>query len=209
MGAIPPKKPKSLQKVIRPCQLSRLPPFTASVANFCAWQTANNGMPSASGTPCTDVNSSAPRSSGCGPRQASQCAPPAPCRSPSEPPTWPHRAPPPAPPQGGTPAGGIGAPGPRPAGSATSALLPCGGRESDLQLVSSDTSAGRRRRNTSGSTGIRRKSHGAIKLIADATLEGSKQLLAGLKEINETAKQMKTQEMEMEMRMHQEELEYR
>jgi hypothetical protein len=32
------------------------------------------------------------------------------------------------------------------------------------------------------------KSHGAIKLVADAILEGNKRILAGLKEINKTKK---------------------
>jgi hypothetical protein len=64
------------------------------------------------------------------------------------------------------------------------------------------------KKNNSGSTGIRRKTYNAIKLVADATMEGSERLLAGIKEINDTEKQMKTKEIEMEMRIHQEEMQY-
>jgi hypothetical protein len=46
-------------------------------------------------------------------------------------------------------------------------------------------------------------------MVANATLEGSERLLEGLKEINETAKVLKTQEMEMGLRMHQDEMNYR
>jgi hypothetical protein len=48
----------------------------------------------------------------------------------------------------------------------------------------------------SGSTGVRRKNRAGIKLVADhATLECSNKLVAGLMEINDTSKQMKTEEM--------------
>jgi hypothetical protein len=44
--------------------------------------------------------------------------------------------------------------------------------------------------------------------VADATLERSESLFARLKEINNTAKVLKTQEMELELHMHQEEMLY-
>jgi hypothetical protein len=56
---------------------------------------------------------------------------------------------------------------------------------------------------------VRRKNHGGIKLVVDATLEGSERLLAGLKEINETAKVLKRQEMEMGLRIYQDEMNYK
>ena len=39
----------------------------------------------------------------------------------------------------------------------------------------------------------------AIKLVADATLEGSNRLVAKLKEINDTSKEMKKEEMQLEL----------
>jgi hypothetical protein len=87
-----------------------------------------------------------------------------------------------------------GAQGPRATCSNSTAQRATGIRQSDPHLLSSDTSAARTKRGTSGSTGVR--SSAAIKLVADATLEGSEKLLAGLKEINDTTKELKTQEMQ-------------
>jgi hypothetical protein len=67
--------------------------------------------------------------------------------------------------------------GPNAPSSATSSHRAPGGRQSDPHFVSSDTSATRTKRATFGSTGLRRKSSGAIKMVADATLEGSEKLL--------------------------------
>jgi hypothetical protein len=89
-----------------------------------------------------------------------------------------------------------GVQGPRATCSNSTAQRATGIRQSDPHLLSSDTSAARTKRGTSGSTGVRRKSSAAIKLVADATLEGSEKLLAGLKEINDTTKELKTQEMQ-------------
>jgi hypothetical protein len=76
-------------------------------------------------------------------------------------------------------------------------------------ISSSDTSVPPDRRTTnSWSTGIRRKSHAGIKLVVEATLKGSDRLVTGLKDINDTAKEMKVQEMELELRMHLEHMEY-
>ena len=46
-------------------------------------------------------------------------------------------------------------------------------------------------------------------MVADATLEGSDRLVAGLKEINSTAKEMKVQEMELELQMYYENMKYK
>jgi hypothetical protein len=71
-----------------------------------------------------------------------------------------------------------------------------GARLNDPHLISSSyTSVARSKRPTSGSTGVRRKNSAAIKLVADATLEGCDHLVAGLKEINDTSKEMKKEEM--------------
>jgi hypothetical protein len=97
-----------------------------------------------------------------------------------------------------------------PATSATSVPVNAGSQRSDpVPLSSSETSAGRTRKPTSGSTGVRRKTNTAIKLVADATLEGSERLLAGLKAINESAKDMKRQEMDMELHIHDDNLRYK
>jgi hypothetical protein len=98
---------------------------------------------------------------------------------------------------------------PSPAASATSGQPGAGARQSQPHVVSSDTSSGINKKQSSGSTSVRRKNQGAIKLVADAILEGNERLLAGLKEMNDTAKQLKTREMEMERRMHDEEMQYR
>jgi hypothetical protein len=99
--------------------------------------------------------------------------------------------------------------GPRATCSNSTAQRATGIRQSDPHLLSSDTSTARTKRGTSGSTGVRRKSSATIKLVADTTLEGSEKLLAGLKEINDTTKELKTQEMQQEVRIHAEEMQYR
>jgi hypothetical protein len=48
-----------------------------------------------------------------------------------------------------------------------------------------------------------------MRLFADATVECSNKLVAGLKEINDTTKQMKTEEMELELRIHEETMRYK
>jgi hypothetical protein len=83
-----------------------------------------------------------------------------------------------------------------------------GGRNINPQTLSSDTSAVPRRRSSSHSTGVRRKSSSSIKLVADATLEGNEKLVAGLKDINETAKELKHEELALEMKIHEENLRY-
>jgi hypothetical protein len=85
----------------------------------------------------------------------------------------------------------------RQASSATSTQEAIGGRPSQPHLISSsETSAPPGHRTpTSGNIGVKRKTHGGIKLVADATLEGSDHLVAGLKEINDIVKDMKLQEM--------------
>jgi hypothetical protein len=45
-------------------------------------------------------------------------------------------------------------------------------------------------------------------MVADATLEGSDRLVLGLKEINNTTKEMEVQEMELELRIHAETMLY-
>jgi hypothetical protein len=96
-----------------------------------------------------------------------------------------------------------------PASSATSVQPSAGGRQSNPHVVSSDTFAGRTNRQSSENTRVRRKSHAGIKLVADATLEGSESQLAGVKEINNASKVLKTHEMEQELQIHQEEMLYR
>jgi hypothetical protein len=83
------------------------------------------------------------------------------------------------------------------------------GSAEDPQTLSSDTSATAGRRNTSHSTGVRRKNSAAIKLVAEATVEGSDKLVASLKEINETSEDMRKEEMVMELRIHEENLRYK
>jgi hypothetical protein len=56
-------------------------------------------------------------------------------------------------------------------------------------ISSSDQPAGRSRKVISGSTGMRCKTNNAIQKVADATVEGSDKLVAGLKEINDSAKE--------------------
>lgn len=53
-----------------------------------------------------------------------------------------------------------------------------------------------------------RKNSSAVKLVADATLEGSERLVAGLKDINDATKELKKEEMALEMRKHEENLRY-
>jgi hypothetical protein len=97
-----------------------------------------------------------------------------------------------------------------PASSATLAAPAVGARASDPHLVSSlDTSAGRSRKPPSGSTGVRRKTNHAIKLVAYATVEGSDKLVAGLKEINDSTKEMKKQQMEMDLTIHAKNMRYK
>ena len=47
-----------------------------------------------------------------------------------------------------------------------------------------------------------------MKLVAEATLEGSQRLVAGLKDINDTAKELRKEEMALEMKRHEENLRY-
>jgi hypothetical protein len=44
--------------------------------------------------------------------------------------------------------------------------------------------------------------------VADTTLEGNKKLVVGLKDINDTAKELKKEELALEMKIHQENLRY-
>jgi hypothetical protein len=83
-----------------------------------------------------------------------------------------------------------------------------GERHSEPQTLSSDTSAAAPRRQASHSTGVRKKSSAAMKLIADATFEGSEKLVAGLKDINDTAKELKREQLALDTRIHEENLWY-
>jgi hypothetical protein len=97
-----------------------------------------------------------------------------------------------------------------PLGSGTSGSGMEGTRESDPHVLSSsDTSGARSNKPTIGSIGVRRKNNAGIKLVVDATLEGSDRLVAGLKEINDTAKVMKREEMDLELRIHDENMHYK
>jgi hypothetical protein len=81
---------------------------------------------------------------------------------------------------------------------------------SDLHFISSsENSMARSKRPTAGSTRVRRKSSAAIKLVADATLEGSDRLVVGLKKINDTSKEMKRQEMQLDLQIHEENMRYK
>jgi hypothetical protein len=80
---------------------------------------------------------------------------------------------------------------------------------SNPQTLSSDTSTAPARKITSHSTGVRRKSSAAIKLVAEAIVEGSDNLVARLKEINETSKDMRKEEIAKELRIHDENLRYK
>jgi hypothetical protein len=105
---------------------------------------------------------------------------------------------------------GQGMGGQVPAYSGTTAAPAVGARPTNPQLLSSsDTSAGRSRKPLFGNTGVRRKTNHAIKLVADATVEGSDKLVAGLKEINDSARDMKKQQMEMELTMHADNMRYK
>jgi hypothetical protein len=56
---------------------------------------------------------------------------------------------------------------------------------------------------------VRRKSSTAIRLVAEATMEGSDKLVAGLKEINDTTKELKKEQIALEVRIHEENLRYK
>jgi hypothetical protein len=94
---------------------------------------------------------------------------------------------------GTAPLRGLGGPGPRPAQSPTSIPTRVSRQHSEPYVISSSeiSAPPLKRVTTSGSTGVRRKNHGGIRMVADATLEGNDRLVAGLKEINNTAKEMK------------------
>jgi hypothetical protein len=94
---------------------------------------------------------------------------------------------------GTAPPQGRGGPGPRSAGSPTSIPTGVGRWHSEPYVISSSETFAPppKKVTTSGSTGVCRKNHEGIGMVADATLEGSDQLVAGLKEINNTVKEMK------------------
>jgi hypothetical protein len=48
-----------------------------------------------------------------------------------------------------------------------------------------------------------------MRVVADATLEGSEKLVAWLKEINDTSKELKKEELALEIRIHEENLRYK
>jgi hypothetical protein len=56
---------------------------------------------------------------------------------------------------------------------------------------------------------MRRKNSSTINLVADATVEGSEKLLAGLKDINDSARELKKEELALEMEIHEENLRYK
>jgi hypothetical protein len=84
-----------------------------------------------------------------------------------------------------------------------------GRQVSNPQTLSSNTSAAPPRWNTSHIIGVRRKNSSAIKLVVDVTAEGSEKLLAGLKDINDTARELKKEELALEMKIHEENLHYK
>jgi hypothetical protein len=186
------------------------PPQTASTATFFPWNATVQSGPSSQSLPPMDVNgraSSSPIPGGL--HFIGRTAGDGEIRSPSLLRRQGQRASPTLRRQVVPPPSAGASPGERAPCTSSSPLRPPGCRQSDPHLLSSDTSAARTSRQSSGNTGVRRKSHAGIKMVADATLEGSERLLEGLKEINETTKVLKTQEMEMELRMHQDEMKYR
>ena len=97
-----------------------------------------------------------------------------------------------------------------PASSTTPITVPIGGHPNDPHVLSSsDTSIARSRKPTIGSTGVRRKKNVAIQLVAEATLQGSEKLVAGLKDMNDSAQSLHQKMLDMEMRMHEENMRYK
>ena len=84
-----------------------------------------------------------------------------------------------------------------------------GGCHSQPQTISSDTAKAPARRGTTHSIGVKQKSSIAFKLVTEATMEGSDKLDAGLKEINDTSKELKKEEIALGMRIHEDNLRYK
>ena len=94
--------------------------------------------------------------------------------------------------------------------SATPVIFPMGGHSNDPNVLSSfDTSIGRSCKPTVGSTGIRRKKNVAIQSMAEATLQESEKLGVGLKDMNGSAQSLHQKMLDMEMRMHKENMRYK
>ena len=183
------------------------PPPSSSAATFFSMPTASTGASHSPASPSGFMGMRAPS-----PAPAPRSLPRSPPQGTAVRPSQSPGAPPPPPSQHRHGQGPVPSPSQRKAtaaASTTSGQPAPGGRHSQPHLLSSDTSAGQYKKQSSGSTGVRRKNQGAIKLVVDATREGNERLLAGLKEMNDTAKELKTQEMEMERRMHVEEMQYR
>ena len=78
-----------------------------------------------------------------------------------------------------------------PVSSTTPVTPPMGGHPNDPHVLSSsDTSIARSRKPTVGSTSVRRKKNDAIQSVAEATLQGSEKLVAGLKDMNDSAQSL-------------------
>ena len=84
-----------------------------------------------------------------------------------------------------------------------------GNANDPLIISSSNASFGRPRKPTFGNTGIRRKKNGVGQSIVEATREGSKNLVKSLKEMNDMSKSIQERIMEMEFKLHQENMEYK
>ena len=56
---------------------------------------------------------------------------------------------------------------------------------------------------------MRRKNSSTIKLVVDTTIEGSEKLFARLKDINDTTRELKKEELALEMKIHEENLCYK
>lgn len=94
--------------------------------------------------------------------------------------------------------------------SVNSGSIAKGCMESNLDIISSsDTSSTRSKRPPTGSTSMRTKNSATFKTVADAILEGSDRLVAGLKEINDTTKDMRKHELDLDMKIHEENMLYK
>lgn len=84
------------------------------------------------------------------------------------------------------------------------------GHASDPVIVlSSDASTVRPRKPTAGSTGVRRKKMPGIQSLAEATLQGSERLVTSLKEINDNSNSLQERLLEMELKIHEENMKYK
>ena len=90
----------------------------------------------------------------------------------------------------------VGVGGPPLVQSVNSSPIAGGYRESNPHIISSS--------DTSSTRGKRKKNSATFKMVVDAILERSDRLVAGLKEIDDTTKDMRKHELDLDMKIHEE-----